>query len=87
MGRDERKGGLRLAERGANYPRFVTSRSERLEIAIFVLALVAVVASWAINGFEGDWLYLYAGLATMVIPISWFLRKKAKSLPGRADGG
>lgn len=72
----------RLDERGANYTGFVTSRSERLEVAIFVSALVAVVASWAVNGFEGDWLYLYAVLATLVIPVSWFLRKKAKGSRG-----
>ncbi len=56
----------------------MTSRSERLQIAIFAVALVAVVASWAINGFESDWLYLYAVLAALFIPISMFLRKKSK---------
>jgi xanthine/uracil permease len=52
-------------------------RSKKIELAIFILALVALVAVWAINGFEDTW--LYAILILIAIPVSWFnFKKKAE---------
>lgn len=51
--------------------------SKKLEISIFIVALMALVAIWAANGFEDTW--LYAILIIIIIPISWFrLSKKNK---------
>lgn len=56
-------------------------RSKKIEMAIFVVALVALVAIWAMNGFDDTW--LYAVLIAVIIPTAWFrLRKKSKD-PGR----
>ena len=48
----------------------MTSKSKKIEIAIFVIALVVLAAIWAINGYEDTWLYVTAII--IAIPTSWF---------------
>ncbi len=48
----------------------MTSRSKKLEIAIFIAALMALAAVWAINGYDDTW--LYATAIIIAIPTSWF---------------
>lgn len=45
------------------------SQTEKLGIALVILALVALVVIWAINGYEDTWLYASAML--IAIPTSW----------------
>lgn len=46
------------------------SRSKKLKIAITIVALLVLIAVWAINGYEDTWLYATAGI--IAIPASWF---------------
>ena len=52
----------------------MTSRPRKSEIIIFVAALAALVAIWAINGYEDTWLYVI--LIIIAIPTSWFYFSK-----------
>ena len=50
----------------------MTSRSQKLVLAILVAALAALVVIWAINGFDDTWLYaVNAVIIIIAIPISW----------------
>ena len=52
----------------------MTPRSKKSLIAIFIATLVALVAIWAINGFEDTWSYVV--LIIIAIPTSWFYFNK-----------
>lgn len=52
----------------------MTSQSKKFEIGIFLAALAALIAVWAINDYEDTWLYVTAII--IAIPTSWFYWSK-----------
>ncbi len=47
----------------------MTPKNKKIEITIFLAALMILIAVWAVNGYEDTWLYVTAII--IAIPVSW----------------
>lgn len=54
----------------------MTPKNKKIEIAIYAIALIAIIAIWAVNGYEDTWLYVSAVL--IMFPASWIYFNKNK---------
>ena len=45
-------------------------QSKKIQIIVFIIALIVLTTVWAINGYDDTWLYVTA--AIIAIPVSWY---------------
>ena len=48
----------------------MTSKTTKIQIALFITVLVVITGIWAFNGYEDTW--FYATVVIIAIPVSWF---------------